>query len=175
MVLVKVNRWVAIVQLLSHVRFFANPWTAACQTSMSFTISQSLLKLMSTELIMPSNYLILCHPLLLLPLIWVVRSSYLTIFLYIWVSLVAQLVKNLPEMQETLVWFLGQDDAWSRDRLPIPVFVASLVAQTARNPPAMWKTWVWSLGWEDPLEKEMAAPSSILAWRIPWTEEPGGL
>ena len=41
--------------------------------------------------------------------------------------------------------------------------------------PAMWKTWVLSLGWEDPLEKEMATHSSILAWSIPWTEEPGGL
>ena len=41
--------------------------------------------------------------------------------------------------------------------------------------PAMQKTWVQSLGWEDPLEKEMAAHSSILAWRIPWTEEPGRL
>ena len=39
--------------------------------------------------------------------------------------------------------------------------------------PAMWKTWVRSLGQEDPLEKEMATPSSILAWRIPWTEDPG--
>ena len=39
----------------------------------------------------------------------------------------------------------------------------------------MQETWVWSLGWEDPLEKEMATPSSILAWRIPWREEPGGL
>ena len=39
----------------------------------------------------------------------------------------------------------------------------------------MWETWVWSLGPEDPLEKEMATHSSILAWRIPWTEEPGGL
>ena len=41
--------------------------------------------------------------------------------------------------------------------------------------PAMWETWVRSLGREDPLEKEMATHSSILAWRIPWTEEPGGL
>ena len=41
--------------------------------------------------------------------------------------------------------------------------------------PAMWETWVQSLGWEDSLEKEMATHSSILAWRIPWTEEPGGL
>ena len=39
----------------------------------------------------------------------------------------------------------------------------------------MWETWVQSLGWEDPLEKEMATHSSVLAWRIPWTEEPGGL
>ena len=39
----------------------------------------------------------------------------------------------------------------------------------------MQETWVWSLGWEDPLEKEMATYSSILAWRIPWTGEPGGL
>ena len=53
--------------------------------------------------------------------------------------------------------------------------LASLVAQTAKNLPAMWETQVQSLGWEDPLEKGMAIHSSILAWRIPWTEEPGGL
>ena len=41
--------------------------------------------------------------------------------------------------------------------------------------PAMWETWVRPLGWEDPLEMGMATHSSILAWRIPWTEEPGGL
>ena len=52
---------------------------------------------------------------------------------------------------------------------------ASLVAQTVKNMPVMWKTWVWSLGWEDPLEKEMAIHSSILAWRITWSEEPGRL
>ena len=56
--------------------------------------------------------------------------------------------------------------------LPIP---SSLVAWTVKNLPAMWKTWVWSLGREDPLEKGMATHSSILAWRIPWTEEPDGL
>ena len=52
---------------------------------------------------------------------------------------------------------------------------ASLVAQRVKHLPAMQETWVLSLGWEDPLEKEMATHSSILAWRIPWTEEPGGL
>ena len=58
------------VQLLSCVRLFATPWTAACQASLSITNSQSLLRLMSIELVMPHNHLILCHPLLLLPLIF---------------------------------------------------------------------------------------------------------
>ena len=50
-----------------------------------------------------------------------------------------------------------------------------LVIQSVKNMPAMQETWVQSLGWEDPLEREMATHSSILAWEIPWTEEPGGL
>ena len=44
-----------------------------------------------------------------------------------------------------------------------------------KDQPAMWETWVQSLGWQDALEKEMATHSSTLAWKIPWTEEPGGL
>ena len=52
---------------------------------------------------------------------------------------------------------------------------ASLVAQTVKHLPAVQEIRVRSLGWEGPLEKEMATHSSILAWRIPWTEEPGGL
>ena len=52
---------------------------------------------------------------------------------------------------------------------------ASLVTQMVKNLPAMQETWVPPLGWEDPLGKEMATHSSILAWEIPWTEEPGGL
>ena len=51
----------------------------------------------------------------------------------------------------------------------------SLVAQRVKNLPAMEEVWVRSLGTEDPLEKEMATHSSILAWKIPWTEKPGGL
>ena len=50
---------------------------------------------------------------------------------------------------------------------------ASLVAQRLKHLPPMREAWVHSLGWEDPLEKELATHSSILAWRIPWTEEPG--
>ena len=56
--------------------------------------------------------------------------------------------------------------------------MASLMAQQVKNLPAMQETQetlVWSLGWEDPLEKKMATHSSILAWEIPWQEEPGGL
>ena len=52
---------------------------------------------------------------------------------------------------------------------------AALVAQTVKNPPATRETWVQSLGWEDPLEKKTSIYSSILAWRIAWTEEPGEL
>jgi len=58
------------VQLLSRVRLFVTPWTTARQVSLSFTISQSLLKLMSIESTMPSNHLILCHPFLFLPSIF---------------------------------------------------------------------------------------------------------
>ena len=58
---------------------------------------------------------------------------------------------------------------------PLQYSWVSLVAQTVKNPPAMRETWVRSLGWEDPLEEGMATHSSILAWRIPWTKEPGGL
>ena len=53
--------------------------------------------------------------------------------------------------------------------------IIQFVAQTVKNLPDMWENRVQSLGWEDPLEKEMATHSSILAWGIPWTEEPGRL
>ena len=49
------------------------------------------------------------------------------------------------------------------------------MAQSVKSLPTIWEIWVRSVGWEDPLEKEMATHSSILAWRNPWTEEPGGL
>ena len=59
--------FISSVQSLSHVRLFATPWTAACQASLSITNSQSLLILIPIELVIPSNHLILCHPLLLSP------------------------------------------------------------------------------------------------------------
>ena len=63
-------RYISSVQLLSHVLLFATPWTAAHQASLSITNSQTLLKLMSIKSDMPSNHLILCHPLLLPPSIF---------------------------------------------------------------------------------------------------------
>ena len=63
----------------------------------------------------------------------------------------------------------------SHSKAVIAVMWASLVAQMVKNLPAIWETWVRSLGQEDPLEESMAPPSSILVWRIPWTEEPGWL
>ena len=55
------------------------------------------------------------------------------------------------------------------------VYVTSLVAQMVKSLPAVRETWVQSLSWEDPLEEGMSTHSRILAWRIPWTEESGGL
>ena len=78
------NRFVMIssVQLLSHVRLFVTPWTAARQASLSITNSRSLLKLMSIESVMPSNHLILCRPLLLLPSIFIFLQKYSPITLF---------------------------------------------------------------------------------------------
>ena len=72
--------WPIVVQLLSPVWLFATPWTAAHQVSLSFTISRSLLKLMSIELVMSSNHLILCHPWILLPSIFPSKDVFWKIF-----------------------------------------------------------------------------------------------
>ena len=91
-------------------------------------------------------------------------------------SQVTQMVKNLPVMQETPVQFLGREDAWEKGyTYPLQYFWASLLTQMLKNPPAIPETYVWSLSQEEPLEKRMATISSILAWRIPWTEEAGRL
>ena len=63
----------------------------------------------------------------------------------------------------------------SRTRLSNFTYFTSLVGQMVKNPSAMQETWVRALCWKDPLEEGMATYSSILAWGIPWTEEPGGL
>ena len=77
-------------------------------------------------------------------------------------SLIAQLIKNLPLIQETLVWFLGWEDLLEKEEATLKYSWASLVVQLVKNPPAMWETWVQSPGWEDPLEKERA--TSPIFW-----------
>ena len=111
-----------------------------------------------------------------------------------------QMVKNLPAMRETQVLPLVWEDilekgmathsnilAWRTLQTEEPGGIqsmglqrggygwTSLVAQTIKHLSTMWETWVRSLGREDPLEKEMAIHSRTIAWKIPWTEEPGRL
>ena len=79
-------------------------------------------------------------------------------------SLVAQMVKNPPPMQETRVRSLVQEDPLKiPSGYPFQYSWVSLVAQLVKSPPAMWETWVPSLGWENPLEKGTATHSSIMA------------
>ena len=183
--------------------------TAAHQASLSITKSWSLLKLMSIESVMPSNHLILCHPLLLLPSIFPIirvfsnesalhirRPKYLSFSFSIgpsseysglisfrmdWLHLLASLMALLwtstavPSLSE-----LSSEEQHQADCLVGP-FVSLLChsfdwwLRVIKKPPAMHLTQVRSLGPEDSLEKEMATHSRILTWRIPWTEEPGGL
>jgi len=93
-----------------------------------------------------------------------------------WISISRQPHPTHRGRHRTLSW---APCAYSRFPLAICVIrgsvYASLVAQRLKRLPAMRETWILSLGQEDLLEKEMATHSSILAWRIPWTEEPGGL
>ena len=91
--------------------------------------------------------------------------------------LIAQLVKNLPAMLETppgSILGLGRPPGEGIG-YSLHYSWASLVAQMIKSAPAMQESWIRSLGQENPLEKGMDTYSNFLAWRIPWTEEPGGL
>ena len=90
-----------LVQSLSHVQLFVTPWTAARKASLSFTVSQSSPKIMSIDLVMPSNHLILCYTRLLASVFPSIR---------VLASLVAQTGKNLPAIQETWVQSLGWEN-----------------------------------------------------------------
>ena len=191
---------VVVAQSLSCVQLFANPWTAARQAPLSLTISRSLL--MSIKSVMPSNYLIFCRPLLLLPSIfpsiWVFSNelalcikwpkywsfifcispsneySELISFRMDWLDLLAVqgTLKSLLQHHSSKASILRRS-AFFIVQLSHPL--TSLVAQTVNRLSTMRETRVPSLGWQDPLEKEMAIHSSTIAWKIPWTEEPGRL
>ena len=85
--------------------------------------------------------------------------------------------KNHPYILNLFPTYLldFEQGASGRKSQMLPLGLSSLIAQLVRNLPERQETWVRFLGWEDPLEKEMAIHSSILAWRILWTEEPGRL
>ena len=179
-----------VIQSLSRVQLFVTPWTTAQQGSLSITNSWSLLKLMSIELVMPSNQLILCHPLLLLPSIFPsirVFSSESDLHIR-WPKCwnfsfsispsndYSELISfkidcfDLLAVQRTLKSLLQHHSLKASILWHSAFFMvhlshpwASLVAQLAKHPPAMRETWVQPLGWEDPLERKKATHSSILA------------
>ena len=91
-----------VVQLLSRVQLFATPWTAACQASLSFTVSRSLLKFMSIELVMPSNHLILCCP---SPALHVSHHQ----GLFQWISSLLQVADALELQRQSFQWIFRGD------------------------------------------------------------------
>ena len=140
----------------------ATLWTAARQASLSFTVSLSLLKFMSIESVMLSNYLILCLPLLLLPSILVSINIY-------WMK------EWIESMIHCLQWLPSNYFLFSNLKSSVYSSTWGSPSQTlvVKNPPTvqdLQETWVRFLGGEDPLQKGIATHSSILAWRIPWTD-----
>ena len=136
----------ALVQSLSHLWFFVTPWTAACQAS---TVNYFMLLLITAI----SQF---CERLRLPDFTDHPSKSILFLERVLFLSLL-----ELPIFNYYCY-------------IPL-LFRASLVVQSVKNLPAMQETQVQSLGREDPLEKGMATHSSVIAWRIPWTEEPGRL
>ena len=150
------------VQSLSSVWLFVTPWTTARQASLSITNSRSLPKLMSIESVMPSNHLILCHPLLLLP------SIFPSIRVF---SNESALLIRWPKY-----WSFSFSISPSNEHPGLISFRMDwLDLLTVQRTLKSLKMPVQFLNWEDPLEQGMATQSSILAWRIQWIGEPGVL
>ena len=162
-----VDQDIVTAQWLSHVLLFVTPWTAACQVSLSFTISQSLFKCMSIELVMPSNYFILCRPLLLLPSIFPsIRVFSNESFLRIrWPKCWSFSFSISPcrEYSELISFRID----WF-DLLAVQGTLKSLLQHHNSKASILWRSAFF-------MEKAVAPHSSTLAWKIPWTEEPGRL
>ena len=144
---------------------------------------------------MPSNHLILCHLLLLLPSIfpsikvfsnewalcirwpnyWSFSFSISPSSEYSGLIFFRMDCLDLLAVQGPLKSLLQHHCSKTSILQHSASLWTSLVAQMAKRPSTMWETWVQALGWEDPLEKEMAIHCSTIAWKIPWTEEPGRL
>ena len=148
------------VQLLSHVQLFVNPWTAACKAFLSITNSQSLPKFMSIESVMPSNHLILCWPLLLLPSIFPsIRVFSKESVLHIrWPKYWSFSFNISPSNEHSGLISFRMD--WL-DLLAIQRTLKSFMQHHSLKTINSW-----ALKWQ---------PTRVLAWRIPGIGEPGGL
>ena len=152
-----------VSQLLSHVWLFVTPWTTAHQASLSFTVSQNLLRFMSIESVMLSKHLILCHPLVLLPSVFPMLLQMALFCSFLWPS-------NIPLYIYTWGFpdsSVGEESTCNAgDPCSIPVSGrsagegigyplqyswVSLVGQVVKNPPAMWRPgfdpWVRKIPW----------------------------
>jgi len=188
------------VQSLNHVQLFATPWTAVHQASLSITNSWSLLKLMSIELVMPSNHLILCHPFLLLPSIFpsirvfsnesVVHIrcfsfsispsneySGLISFRIDWLDLFAiqRTLKSLLQHHSSKASILWCSAFFIVQPLHPYITTGKTIALTRRTFVGKVISLLFNMLSRLVMEKAMASHSSTLAWKIPWTEEPGEL
>ena len=83
--------------------------------------------------------------------------------------------QHFLHLQTVFIFLSSHNNIFIWNDIYLSIIRTSLVAQMVKRLSTMWETWVWSLGEEDPLEKEMAIHSSTIAWKIPWTEEPGRL
>ena len=155
------------VQSLRHVQLFATPWTAAYQASLSITSSWSLLKLMPIKLVMSSNHLILCRPLLLLPSICPsIRVFSNESVLHIrWPKYWSFSFNISPSNEYSGLISIRID--WF-DLLAVQGALKSLLQHHSSKASILWCSAFF-------MEKAMATHSSTLAWKIPWTEEPGTL
>ena len=164
------------VQLFSHVQLFATPWTAAHQASLLVINSQSVPKLMRHELVMPSNHLILCHPLLLLPSIF----SNIRVFSN----------ESVLRIRWPKYWSFSFNISPSNERPGLTSFRMEYYSTIKRNTfESVLMRWMnlepiqqSEVSQKDKycilmhiLEKEMATHSSVLAWIIPRMEDPGRL
>ena len=159
----KPQEYVVVFQSLSHVQLFVTPWTATRQAFLSFTISQSLLKLKSTASVMPSNHL-------------VPFSSCLQSFLASGSFQMSQLVasgQSIRASPSTSVLPMNIQD-WFPLGLTGLISLVSKGLSRVFSSTTIWKHQFFSTQPSLP-EKAMAPHSSTLAWKIPWTEEPGRL
>ena len=192
------------VQLISCVWLFATPWAAAHQASLSFTVSQSLLKIMSIESVMPSDHLIFCCPLLLLPSIFPSTGVFSneSVLPFRWpkywsfsfsispskeIATISSKKKRIQRcrrqgMQEEAQGFhavsqhLHMVALWTRY---FGDFYGGIITSAWSIINSIYRRMggggrEWGCKFQTP-EKEMATHSSVLAWRIPGTGEPGGL